>query len=143
MLWCKPELHHTIILIIVVYFLAIVQAHANLDTDRLDEAETQIVRDLTNLVLQAPENRQSLLLQELQIKVLAVKRGSSIVLYIFCETMKELMYLCEVIDTKELKDKLENLFNTLLHDMTTRVTQLYISETEKNKAKKFFERKFL
>lgn|SRR6218665_887594 len=142
MLWCKPELHHTIILIIVS-FLAIVQAHANLDTDRLDEAETQIVRDLTNLVLQAPENRQSLLLQELQIKVLAVKRGSSIVLYIFCETMKELMYLCEVIDTKELKDKLENLFNTLLHDMTTRVTQLYISETEKNKAKKFFERKFL
>lgn len=143
MLWCKPELHHTIILIIVVYFLAIVQAHANLDTDRLDEAETQIVKDLTNLVLQAPENRQSLLLQELQIKVLAVKRGSSIVLYIFCETMKELMYLCEVIDTKELKDKLENLFNTLLHDMTTRVIQLYISETEINKAKKFFERKFL
>ena len=127
----------------VAYFVAVVQAHANLDADQLDETETQIVREVTSLMLQSSENRTSLLLQELQMRIIAARRGSSIVLYIYCETMKELMYLCEVINKNELKDKLENIFNTLLHDMSTRVTDLYIVETEINKAKKFFERKFL
>lgn len=127
----------------VVYFVAVVQAHANLDADQLDEKEVQIVRDVRNLLLQTSEHRTNLLLQEVQISIMATRRGSSIVLYLYCETMKELMYLCEVINKKQLKDKIENIFNALLHDTSMRVIDLYIWETEINKAKKFFERKFI
>lgn len=126
-------------------FTAIIEAHATLESDNLDEAETQIVdRMAEDLCASTTSIEQAnRFIAALQFKVIAVKRGDSIVLYISCCKEEELNFLCEIVENKQINEILEQLFNSLLvNKMTVKVILVKLLEHNVAKARESYARKY-
>lgn len=123
---------------------AVVPAHATLESENLNDAETELVAKMhdllhSNTTTMEQENR---VLAALELKVIAVRRGESIILYIRCCKEKELTYLCKVVNNMRMKETLGTLFNLLLEKRRISVLVVKIFETDLAKAKSTFARKF-
>lgn len=125
------------------FLTAIVPVHAKLESDNLDAVETQIVSELADLFCQrtASVEQASRMLAALQLKVIAAKRGQSIVLYTSCCKDEELDHLRKLVDSLEMKGVLERLFNLFFNKVTIKVLSVTIHERDITKATKAFERK--
>lgn len=125
---------------------AIVPVHATLQGNNLDEAETQIVNEVTNFLRQRTNSMEQAirLIAEVQLNIMAVRRGESIVLYIGCCTKEDLNYLRKVVDYMEIKETLERLFNLFVPKLgiKVRILLVKISENDLAKAMEILDSKF-
>lgn len=125
---------------------AIVPVHATLQGNNLDEAETQIVNEVTELLRQRTNSMEQAirLIAEVQLNIMAVRRGESIVLYIGCCTKEDLNYLRKVVDYMEIKETLERLFNLFVPKLgiKIRILLVKISENDLAKAMEILDSKF-
>lgn len=122
----------------------IVPVHATLESVNLDETETRIVSEMTSVLCRSTTSVEQVqrLLAALQLQVIAVKRGQSVVLYVRCCTGEELSRLCKIIDNLELKAIVDKLFSVLLPKLVIKVITVTIFEQDLAKAKETFARKY-
>lgn len=128
-----------------LFFLSvIVPVHATLESDNLDETETRIVNEMTYVLCRSTTSVEQVhrLLAALQLQVIAVKRGESVVLYVRCCKEKELSRLCRIVDNLEMKAITDKLFSILLPKLVIKVTSVTIFEQDLVKAKEMFARKY-
>lgn len=99
----------------------------------LDETETLIVDEMTKLLTQrnVSTDQAHRLLAATELKIIAVNRGHSIVLYVLCSKKEELDHLIKMIDNSEIKNLLEELFPLLIHNIMIKVLSVKILEREK------------
>lgn len=123
--------------------VAIVRVHATLECDSLDETETQIVNEMTELLLQrnVSAEQANRLLAAAQLNIMAAKRGQSIVLYVCCCREDQLTRLCQLIDSLEMTKVLEQLFALFVHNMKIKVISVKIYDSDLTKAKQSLEGK--
>lgn len=92
------------------------RAHAHLGgpledvTTAEEQISTAIAYVLSGISI-AGSNR---ILELAQLKVIAAKKGQSVVVYIWCETVEELFRLYELLTSGHLRECVEQLFNQLL-----------------------------
>lgn len=124
------------------YLAAVVPVHAALDGGNLNEAEIQIVDEMTDFLRQKTTSveQANRLIAGLQLNIIAVKRGESIVLFIGCSKEKDLNHLCKVVADLEMKETLEALFKLLLPKLTTKVVAVKIFERDIARATESFAR---
>ena len=107
-----PMLHtfvRTIQATIIV--LVVVRVHAELGNDKsADHAEDDIITRFRDVLNGKSLNEVSRILKEIELSVIAAKKGQSVVLYIYCRTVKELMDLYEICLSGKLRDAVERLF---------------------------------
>lgn len=122
------------------FCLALVRVHTTLETDNLNETEAQIVKEVTNLLLQRKVSTEQAnrVLSAAHLNIIAVNRGQSIVLYICCRKENEFNDLCKMIDNSELKNFLEELFVALTCNINLKVLSVKIYESDINKARQMF-----
>lgn len=101
-----------------------------MESDNLDETETQIVDEMTNLLTQRNVSTEQAyrLLTATQLKIIAVNRGQSIVLYVCCSKKDELV---KMIDNSRMKNLLQKLFCLLVPNSKLKVLSVKILEREK------------
>lgn len=115
--------------------------HATVENDNLDETEEQIVDEMANLLTNMSPEQANRLLTAAQLKIIAVNRGRSIVLYICCSNEDELIRLCKMIDNSEMKKFLEQLFNLIIRDTWIKIQTVKIFERDLANTKLFFKSK--
>src|SRR6218665_2440759 len=94
-------------------------------------AEDEIVARLTNVLSGSSIEESSRILERVQLNILAAKKGHSILLYIWCKTMEELLHLHDLLTSGHLKDTVEELFNQLLNtSQNTAVKSITMNDEE-------------
>src|SRR6218665_543683 len=95
-------------------FIVVVRVHANLDGENVDEAENEIVTRMAKMLIENSIDQPSRIFTLVHQRVIAAKKGQSIVLYIHCKTIQELQELKDSLTSGQLKDSVELWFNSLL-----------------------------
>ena len=99
-------------------FLVVARVHAHLDgpVQSMMPAEDEIVARIANVFSNTCKSfeESSRIWKRVKLKLIAAKKGHSIVLYIWCKTMEELLRLQDLLTIGHLKDTAEQLFNQLL-----------------------------
>lgn len=116
---------------------AAVPLHCEIESSN-DRAEDDLIDRLTELLSDRPLGDCARILAATQLKLIAVKKTSSILLYFLCETLKDLLLLEELEKTDRMKVSLKVVFNQLLsRDEVIRVkTKLF--EDDCLKGERFF-----
>lgn len=117
--------------------------HATVETDNLNETEEQIVDEMANLLTNMSPEQANRLLTATQLKIIAVKRGRSIVLYICCNNEDEFNRLCKMIDDSEMKKLLDQLFNLIIRNTWIKIQSVKIFERDLANTKQLFKSKSL
>lgn|SRR6218665_1312084 len=121
-------------------FIAVVRAHVNLDGVNVNKTESELVTKITNLLIDSSIDQRNRILELVNNKVIAVKPGQSIVLYIYCKTIEYLQELEESLTSRQLKDSVEVWFNDLLHRSDRIiVTTITVSDDEFQRMRKNFK----
>ena len=103
-----------------------VRVHTDLGNNKdADHIEDDIIRKFTDILSGKSPDEASRILTEIEMKVIAAKKGHSIVLYIYCRTKTELMNLYEIYSSGKLRSTVEQNFNvqstaTLLRECNVR-----------------------
>lgn len=124
-------------------FLVVVDVHTQLDgpSEKVSKAEDEIATRLANELNDKSIPYSSLykILELTRFKLIAVKTGRSIVLYIWCEMEKELLRLHDLLTTGRLKDIVGQFFNQLLaHSQKVAVNNITINDGEFKRMKAYF-----
>lgn len=92
------------------------KVHARLDgpLETVTTAEDKIVTTIESVLSGTSIAESSRILEILQMRLVAARIGQSIVLYIWCKTVEELLRFYEFLTSGRLKDTAELLFNQLL-----------------------------
>ena len=102
-------------------------------------AEKEIVERIDSALSSMSLEESRCLLEKLHLKVLAARTGHSVILYVLCETIDELMHLSKRLASGELQSDIEQLFNQLI-SRTEKVQVLTsVSEETVNKCTMFLE----
>ena len=92
-----------------------VRVHADLGKDKdADQTEDDIITRFKNILSGKSLDEVSRLLKEIELTVIAAKKGQSVVLYIYCRTARELMELYELNLSGTLRNIVERIFSQLL-----------------------------
>src|SRR6218665_3721476 len=126
----------------VLYYVdvVVVRVHANLEgvVGNLDEMEDDIISQLTIVLGNRTPDEASRLMELAYQRIIAAKKGHSIVLYIHCMTQDELVQLIDLLKADGLKDIVERVFAELLSiEDSPRVTLVWSVE-EFTKAATYF-----
>lgn len=121
------------------------RAHLTLECSNLDAVEESIVEEMTGLLVRKDVSKAQArrLLAATQLKIEAVKKGQSIILYVICVNEGELIRLCKIIDDMKTRDVLQQLFNYLIPKANIKIISMTILERDIKKAMKSFESKIL
>ena len=80
------------------------------------------------------------ILELAMVKVIAAKKGQSVVLYIYCKTIEDLQQLQKSLISGRLKDSVEMLFNSLLiRSQKTKVAALTTDFEEFQNMRTYFK----
>ena len=110
----------------------VVRVHANLGNNKdADHTEDDIITRFTDVLSGKSLDEASHILKEIELKVIAAKKGHSVVLYVYCRTAKELTYLYEMYLSGDLRSIVEKLFSQLLFYSTT-AEYMYAEVTAEN-----------
>lgn len=117
---------------------------AKLDGENVTEAENEISTAIANMITNDRSTEEANRILELvNLKVIGVKTGQSILLYIYCKTIEELQRLHEMLNSGRLKDSVELCFNRLLNrSQKITVTTLTVSTQEFQKVRTYFTGNF-
>lgn len=124
--------------------LVVVRVHANLDESlaNVSDTEDELSSTMASMVSGKSIEEISRILQLTEFKCIAVKRGQSVVVYVYCGTAEELQQLQQMLVTGSLKDSAELLFNRLLNrSQKIAVTIVTIHPEEFEKGEKYFQGK--
>lgn len=101
--------------------------------------EDEISTAFEKMLIGRSITERSRLLDIFQLKVIDAKKGQSIVLYIYCETVEELLRLQELLTSGCLKDAAERLFNKLLtRSQEVAVENATLNDEEFKRMKAYF-----
>lgn len=115
------------------------RVHANLDGENVSEAENEISTAMANMILDRSIEEANRIFQLAQLKVIAAKKGQSIVLYIYCMTIEDVQQLYQSLISASLKVSLELLFNRLLsRSLKIAVTTVIVSNQELLRIQTYF-----
>ena len=94
----------------------VVRVHAHLEGPLEDVTPTEDAISTTIAIALSGTSieERSRIWERAQLKLIAAKKGQSVVLYVWCETVEELFHLHESLTSGHLKDSVELLFNHLL-----------------------------
>ena len=97
-------------------FAVLVRVHANLEgaTGNVDELEDEIITEFRKVLENRPLDEAIQLLDHTKLRIIAVKKGHSIVIYIHCKSHDKLLQLGEFLRTKKLQEIVEKVFIELL-----------------------------
>lgn len=116
------------------------RARVNLDGENVTEDENEIASMVGNLLINRSVDESRKILGFGESRVIAAKTGKSIVLYIYCKTIKDLEQLNESLTAEKLTNSVELLFNSLLpRTKTITVAALTISTEEFQKMRTYFK----
>lgn len=121
----------------------IVRVRVILKNENLDETKKEISEKMTSLLTNQEmdtDDEAYGLLSALQLKIVGVKCGDSVALFVCCSMAEEFDQLCKFVDDIEMKDILEQLFNLLLHDTNVEIHSVNILERDMMKARQSFQR---
>ena len=92
-----------------------VRVHADLGNGSdADRTEDDIITRFTDILSGKSLDEASRILAEIELKVIAAKKGHSVVLYVYCRTATELIDLFESHLSGKLRNTVEQLFRQLL-----------------------------
>lgn len=91
-----------------------VRVHAHLGNDKdADYTEEDIIARFTDILSVKSLDEVSRILKQTELKIIAAKKGLSVVLYVYCRTAKELLVLYEMNLSGKLRNTVQQLFSQL------------------------------
>lgn len=97
------------------------RVHAQLNSEEVDETEEEIITRFAS-VLSGKSLEASNRILVGTLNVIAAKKGQSVVLYIYCKTLKDLIHLQEMNASGKLRTIIQTIFTQLLsHVFWTKV----------------------
>ncbi len=117
-----------------------VRVHANLEgtVGNVDQLEEEIISRLTEVLENRPLEEATRLLEITQQRLIAARKGQSIVIYIHCMTNDELLQLIDLLKTDKLKGIIERVFIEMLSIGDALRVSLTWSREEFNRASTYF-----
>jgi|SRR6218665_292998 len=99
----------------MILVLVVVRVHAELENVKdADHTEDDIVAIFADILSGKSENEASRILKKTELKILAAKKGHSVVLYVYCRTETDLRDLYEMNLSGKLRSTIVRLFSQLL-----------------------------
>ena len=95
--------------------------------------EDELITKITELLGDRTLGDSARILECSQLRLIAVKRGNSVILYFICKTMTEFVHLKEM----QISGKLENVVGDMFHEMlsSAQIINLKISLYEEDFSK--------
>lgn len=122
-------------------FLVVARVHVKLDgpLEKVKPAEDEIVTTIAS-VLNGTSIADSIRIwQRVHLKLIAARKGQSIVLYIWCETKEDLLRVHDSLTSCRLKDPVEQFFNQLLtQSRKVAVNTITVNDEEFRRMKAYF-----
>jgi len=98
----------------------VVRVHTDLGNDKdADRAEDDIIARFKDILSAKSLDEASRILKEIELTVIAAKKGHSVVLYVYCRTETDLIDLYQMNLSGKLRRTIERLFSQLLLCSTT------------------------
>ena len=98
----------------------VVRVHANLgNSENADQTEDDIITRFTDILSGKSQDEVSRILEEIQVKVIAAKKGQSVILYFYCTKASDLTDLCEINWSGKLGRDIQRLFSQLFLNPTS------------------------
>src|SRR6218665_508682 len=94
--------------------LVVVSIHANLQGIDFDSTEDVIITRITELLNGRSPEDSSRILEGAQIRIIGARKGQSVVIYIFCKTLSDLLDLKEMHVSGELTTHLRAMFSQII-----------------------------
>lgn len=92
----------------------VVRVHANLQGVDVNHTEDELITRITELLSGRSQEDSSRILEVAQLRIIGAKKGESVVLFVFCKTLTELLDLKEMQLSGELKSHLQTLFTQVI-----------------------------
>ena len=98
----------------------VVRVHANLGNDKdADHTEDNIIARFKDILKAKSLDEASRILEDIDLTIIAAKKGHSVVLYVYCRTATELTNLYEMNLSGKLNSIIELVFRQLLLSCST------------------------
>lgn len=111
----------------MIFVSVVVRVHADLGTGKdADHTEDDIITRFTDILSGKSLDEASRILKEIELTVIAAKKGHSVVLYVYCRTATELTDLYEKNLSGKLRSSVEQLFSQLLLSSTTEYAEVTV-----------------
>lgn len=131
----------SVVLIISISVLATVHVSNGGEAEQVDEDENNIIEAMVNLLQNKTLPQYQRIRERLDLRIILARKGQSIVFYIYCKTLEELLYLHELLTNGELKKRVTTVFDLLISKRETTVSEVSWSKEEFKKFKTYFESK--
>ena len=131
----------SIVLFISISVLAQVHVSSESETEQVDAEEDHIIEAIENLLQDKTLPQYQRIRERLDLRIMRARKGKSIVFYIYCKTLEELLYLHELLTNGELKKRVTTVFDLLISKRETTVSEVSWSKEEFKKFKTYFESK--
>ena len=100
---------------LIILILVVVRVHVNLGNDKdADHIEDDIITRFKDILKMKSLDEASRILKDIDLTIIAAKKGHSVVLYVYCRTATELMDLYEMNLSGKLRSTIEQMFKQLL-----------------------------
>src|SRR5688572_7699592 len=100
-------------LIISISVLTQVHVSSEGEAEQVNEEEDHILEALANLLQNTTLPQYQRIRERLDLRIMRATKGNSIVFYIYCKTLEELLYLYEFLIKGEFKKCISTVFDML------------------------------
>ena len=111
------------------------------EIEQVNVEEDQILEAMENLLQNTTLPQYQRIRERLDLRIMRARKGQSIVFYIYCKTLQELLYLHAFLTKGEFKKRIATVFDMLISKKQTTVSEVSWSEGEFTKFKSHFESK--
>jgi len=95
--------------------LVVVRVHASLGNDKdADQIEDEIITRFKDILRDKSLDEVNRIMEDIDLTIIAAKKGLSVVLYVYCRTTTELTNLYEVKLSGKLRSTVQQVFKQLL-----------------------------
>jgi len=113
------------------------------EIEQVNVEEDHILEAMANLLHNTTLPQYQRIRKLLDLRIMRARKGQSIVFYIYCKTLEELLYLHAFLTKGEFKKRIAIVFDMLISKKQTTVSEVSWSEGEFTKFKSHFESKLL
>src|SRR6218665_3540121 len=115
-----------VLLHLMVIISGVVRVRSELETESdVNQVEDELITKITELLEDRSLGDSARILECSQLRLIAAKRGNSIILYFFCHTLAELVDLQDMQTSGKLANVVEMTFNEMLS--SAQISNLRIS----------------
>ena len=99
----------------MVIISGVVRVRSELQTDGVvNEVEDELVAKFTEMLGDRSLGESARILERTQLRLIAAKKGNSVILYFFCKTSADLVQLQDMQTSGKLENVIKELFNEML-----------------------------